>query len=132
MTKEEILKLEGRELDAAVAERVMGWRWLNLPGLRRPCFKSPSELAQFLPKFVERNTVICDDSPPVRLPHYSTDLNAAWQVVEEVTAIAHSGDGWGLRFREWWREEDLCFASAQEAAKEICLNALLVASEASQ
>lgn len=80
MTKDEILKLEGRELDVVVAERVMGWRWLNLPGLCRPCFKPPDEIAQFLPEFVEQLTVTCDDSPPDRLPHYSADMSAAWQV----------------------------------------------------
>lgn len=77
----------GRELDAMVAEKVFGWEpavnpwgdgrnigW-NLP----PCI--PNEL--------ERRTWSRDPLP------YSTDISAAWQVVEKIgLGIQPCGDGW--------------------------------------
>ena len=139
MTKVEILKLKGRDLDVAVAERIMGWRWLNLPDIRRPCFKPPGEIAQFLPKFVERNTVTCSDSPPDRLPHYSTDIAAAWQVVEAMRPEhgfwIDGDDGYAVEFQHGMpRMADYRHgrASAPTAPEAICKAALLAKLESGE
>lgn len=67
----------GREMDALVAEKVMGW------------------------EKVHNNPVVWGDSwygidgdALMRLPHYSTDIAAAWQVVEKVIA----GDEYEIGF----------------------------------
>jgi hypothetical protein len=41
MGKDEVMALEGRELDAAVAERIFGWQWLMHPHLNRAEIFSP-------------------------------------------------------------------------------------------
>lgn len=65
MTRDEILALDGRKLDAAVAEKVMGLRLYRV-GSRRP---------------------LCLDNPKGTLrpvPRYSSDANAARLVLAEV------------------------------------------------
>lgn len=60
------MRLEGRELDAAVHERVFG---------RRAEWAVPS--AEFTFPF--------DPDTRMRIPDYSTDIAAAWWVVQEMT-----------------------------------------------
>ena len=94
MTRDEILALEGRELDAAVAERVMGWVWMRtVPGhvwgdgtvheeskVRAHLYRPDSLLAHW-------GSIVPDDGKYPRgqcsasVPHYSTDIAAAWKVV---------------------------------------------------
>lgn len=55
----------GRELDALVAERVMGWKlFASEPGYGRP----PHQITLVL----------------TPIPHYSTDIAAAWIIVEKL------------------------------------------------
>ena len=82
MTREEIMRLEGRELDAAVHERVFG----------RPVkWAAPS--AAFTFPF--------DPDARIRIPDYSSDIAAAWQVVERMfergfyPEISYDSDGTG-------------------------------------
>lgn len=87
-----------RELDAEIAEKVMGWMWVEhspkqqaLPGF--------TSVVRFLadPKWVKGLgsdpswfIVPADMTTPVAedvdagIPHYSTDIAAAWQVVEKM------------------------------------------------
>ena len=65
----------GRELDALVAEKVMGWRRLNyLPTYRQPPIVPP------------------DHIPGLRadLPEYSTDVAASWTIVDHLTKYPQS------------------------------------------
>lgn len=58
MTREEILSLPaGRELDALVAKRVMRWTWAS--------------------EWYEKGI-------PDWLPHYSSEIAAAWEIVEKL------------------------------------------------
>lgn len=57
----------GRELDALIAEKVMGWRYYKERG---------SSIYQLIPPNGEISHI--DNSPP----HYSTRISAAWEVVE--------------------------------------------------
>lgn len=84
----------GREMDALVAEKVMGWRaWaerrgdytyivFQLPGEREPFakYRNPeAERARYAPiafaDIDEMKHVVCD------IPRYSTEIAAAWEVV---------------------------------------------------
>ena len=123
----------GRELDALVAERVMGWvrcsAWqgANLGsaggfvGMNHGCEHA-------------RGTCFpADDSVP--WPHFSTDIAAAWEVVEKMRK-----DGWGMTVDslgfpgEEWRAWFQCDVShdylkmeigeAATAPHAICLTAL--------
>ena len=75
MTRDEILKLEaGRELDALVAEQVMGFVDLG-----------PLQLADLRYQKPTTDGVVVLG----RLPNYSTDIAAAWQVVEKISKLYH-------------------------------------------
>src|SRR4030042_5169505 len=98
MNEQEVLSLKaGRELDALVAEKVMGWVWMRLePGhvwgdgsilkedeCRASLYRHDNLLAVW-------GTLIPDDGkyphgqPSASIPYYSTDIAAAWQVVEKL------------------------------------------------
>jgi len=89
----------GREMDALVAEKVMGWlAWserrpeyihvvFQRPGEREPFmkFRNPeAERARYAPMAFgdidPMNHVVCD------IPRYSTEIAAAWEVVERLRA----------------------------------------------
>lgn len=75
----------GRELDALVAERVMGYQWWHREGLRNHLL-SP-DAAQWAgsldmkPGAAETDKAFYNGAPP-----YSTDIAAAWEVIERMTA----------------------------------------------
>lgn len=56
----------GRELDALIAEKVMGWTWKEVEGEQYLYPPRPGD---------------------VNIPHYSTDIAAAWQVVEKLAEL---------------------------------------------
>jgi len=76
----------GRELDAVVAEKVMGFRWeewqtgrglYDQEGVKRGKRFHTNRLV-----FEEVPTMGVEAVPTRPLPHYSTDIAAAWEVVE--------------------------------------------------
>src|SRR5690606_19328389 len=69
VTRDEILALEDRELDAAVAERVMGWLGRPKRFAGTPIMLAPVGEGKFT---------------PTPVPAYSADIAAAWQVVERM------------------------------------------------
>ena len=84
----------GRELDALVAEKVMGWcitAWND---------GEPWGNREVFPPFEPINGIPADcdcisHSEAGEPPHYSTDIAAAWEVVEKL-------DGGGERGTFWW------------------------------
>ena len=91
---DEIDRMTPRELDAAVAVEVMGYRWM----VHKPGISSMKPGHRFLvrPDYDEM-LAVCDpatgDEPLWNVGHenpgappYSTDPAAAWQVVEKMTA----------------------------------------------
>lgn len=137
----------GRELDALIAEKVMGWKIEIHDSYARI---TDGEGARFTPLSVFRSNCECtmfrsDDCkcPPStrihwwqacgQLPHHSTDIAAAWEVVGKFQADHQEvhirydgpGDGWtcGIGYDPWdnfyiWRE------SGNTAPHAICLAAL--------
>jgi hypothetical protein len=80
----------GRELDAMVAERVMGWRWLNYrwhDGTSKQLLW-PSD-ADEQPRGDDFDRLYDGRLVPWDI-NYSTDIAAAWQVVEHF----HEQRGW--------------------------------------
>jgi hypothetical protein len=136
MTKDEIMKLEGRELDAAIAERLFGWKWLEVEssagGLVR-IFRHP-ELFVYGAWGPKEEPINYYDT----LPHYSTDIAAAWLVVEKMqekrnclslTYGIFSGDfvfEWKAEFRMVPKDG---IAWADTAPLAICRAALLAVME---
>lgn len=105
----------GRELDALVAEKVMGWE----------VDRSANRLIWLFvaPNGKRGDITIC--------PPYSTDIAAAWQVVERMNS---DWSGVGYRFASGFHFyldmerpnnlNSLSFSSAADAARLICLAAL--------
>lgn len=74
MTKEEILAMEaGPEMNALVAEKVMGWIWID-GEYGHPTEKGPFNDCE-CPSHSYQKTL---------LPRYSTDIAAAWEVVNKL------------------------------------------------
>jgi len=78
MTRDEILTMEaGREMDALVAEKVMG----HTVG-------RDATLETFYPQYT--TTVETSEGFTI-LAHYSTDISAAWRIVEKFKSDARIG-----------------------------------------
>lgn len=107
--------MKDRELDALVAEKVMGWELIGIAPSGGRVVHSP--------RLWEKE-----------LPHYSSDIAAAWQVVEKMEK-----DGWesgcetskGIRraWFAWDRRKRFSpklpkFAEAEAIPRAICLAAL--------
>ena len=108
----------GRELDAAVAEEVMGLRDVKTVPLK---YQGKA-----------RQPGLCHGPQHDTVPHYSTDIEAAWEVVERVVNLGWLptlGRGWSCGRGAWCFEivkgkDDLERAMADSAPEAICLAAL--------
>lgn len=83
----------GRELDALVAERVMGWRSIGSDGIST--FGDPPNDPLDLSGTGDGH---------FHVPRYSTDISAAWEVVEKakdwritIDGGEYHGDSWGVK-----------------------------------
>lgn len=115
LNRDRILNMEpGREMDALVAEKIMGWTECSVDGQRS--YGKP-------PEFV-------DADPVVRIYEYSTEISAAWGVFEELNgkfgvSLGRAGDyyepdrKWNTRIgkNEW--------VEAETAPEAICKAALM-------
>lgn len=95
----------GRELDALVAEKVMGYEKMLVPkdslphiggpGLRWPRQDGWLYLESGYPRFFEGhcNDIYVDPggSHVGQVPNYSTDIAAAWEVVEKLCEVRENG-----------------------------------------
>lgn len=123
----------GRELDALIAEKVMGWKWFSRSDFIRdpsdPGF-TPWEKRLYPPGFK------CEWHVPPRgvqemqfdIKPYSTDIAAAWEVVEKMEGvwdICSRARGWvvGLAVRSEGSDK-IVYAEGGTAPHAICLAAL--------
>src|SRR5215510_11047766 len=119
MTHDDIDKLEaGRETDALIAEKVMVWIWRACPDTFRPgppwC-RWLTEPDRNLPKWDGVTEMRVDDlyDEESSVLQYSTDIAAAWLVVEKIIAsdidfeLEHRSPEWRAGYRYWngdWNE----------------------------
>ena len=133
MTKAEILALQpGRELDALVAERLFNARWWksNATG-KRALFMPDRKHGDWFTSFAAGTESLCRDwEYPV--PPCSTDIAAAWQVVEglrpEYGFWIDGDDGYVVEFQHGMpamADYRHGRASALTAPEAICKAALL-------
>ena len=130
----------GRELDALIAEHVMGWEWWRSSVSGRRSLFAPGAIPRGEDEwFCERadgSERLVFDWKTVRIPPYSTEIGAAWAVAEKLKALgrdsvmlSNEGDGWECEitvsdelYAKGWRS-----ASWQGAAPfAICRAALKV------
>lgn len=116
----------GREMDALVAEKVMGWKreWVTNSAtlMRREVFCPPGVIG-----WISSGE---KDGIPNEVPYYSTSISAAWEVVEKMEAdgvgckLSNYAPGWRAEFYK--NEGD---AGADTAALAICRSALRAVSK---
>ena len=128
MTNEEIDNLEaGRALDALVAERVMGFIWRVSKVSGRRCLISPDYCPAWFVDVANGSEPLADQWD-TRLPNYSTDIAAAWQVVEKLRSFSlsrHLDGSWHC----WHWNKGHLNANAATPALAICLAALKARAE---
>jgi hypothetical protein len=104
----------GRELDALIAEKVMGWRK-----------RGNTDYGHLIPPGeVEEDRVVWP------YPCYSTEIEAAWELVEkmlaeygqEVRLVRFAGHGWSAEFLGLAGNPAFCTGTS--APHAICLAAL--------
>lgn len=125
----------GRELDALVAERVMGWEqhdFHHVGDFVRPdAWRRFAENGHFAHHIQPHEWMRWQD-----VPAYSTDIAAAWQVVEKMKAegyeacIDSDSDGdWSVIFT--MNGEGIWCSVKKDAPLAICRAALAVAADSS-
>ena len=104
MSKEEILRMPaGREMDALVAEKIFGWKWIEgLLPWGHPSLISPEHDRQETRSFIYTDK----RKPSGTFPKYSTEVAAAWEIVEMIKASQteirirgmdwYDGGGWNV------------------------------------
>lgn len=110
MTNEEL-----RKLDADLAEKVMGWK--RDKGFLLPPDDHQATINHWAAEWDE-------EGRPHWLPFYSTDISAAWEVVEKFPAMQLFKYTTGTWVCCWGAEGKLFEAEADTAPLAICLVAL--------
>jgi ABA sandwich protein len=149
MTPQEIDKLEpGRELDALVAEKVMGWLWciqacgdISRPGQYEwsRFLAPPANAAAWRDIWNGKTEAIIEERPRFAMG-FSTDIAAAWLVVEKMRqtkrfcclklhsdfdfVYSFSLTLYTQRYQDCGRHEPDFIAQAQTAPLAVCRAAL--------
>jgi hypothetical protein len=79
----------GEELDKMVAIKVMGWKWVTRPPSVpqwSPIDGMPAIRRYLIPPDETKRKYIPSMMSPFRIPKYSSDISAAWKVVEKMGA----------------------------------------------
>jgi hypothetical protein len=114
----------GRELDALIAEKVMGY-----PAFAKQVLEQLG--AHLLGEGEHEHCLVCGrgiDGTLECLPYYSTDISAAWEVVEKAGllkrfTLEQTDHGWEVWDRNEVSGDDL-IAGGLSAPHAICLAAL--------
>lgn len=147
----------GRGLDALVAKKVMGFNVIKInqkearEALDVPSgITAPAGKLELIIKFLE-GVMLCDGLER-DIPHYSTDISDAWEVVEKIHSSTFDWSrgygyyvesesitktstdlkinmykdhkGWEVRFMDMHNNTFVCAYEAKTAALAICLAAL--------
>lgn len=130
MTEDKVVRLSERALDRLVAELVLGWvpqeqeYWVDQ-------FDRPSRKERGLVWYPPSIKPGSRGGWSLDVPHFSTDLAAAWQVVEHFAQLAAHGSQpeqeRAAAFAEAFQRLHLYQYSAPGAARKLCELALSVA-----
>lgn len=99
MTPETVIRIdaeearERRELDAQVAEHVMGWVWWVSGDTGQRAIFADDYRPFWFTQRASGDEPLCRDHD-ASVPHYSTDIKEAWAVVEKMQA-----NGWAFEYQ---------------------------------
>lgn len=115
----------GRELDAIIAEKVMGFELIRTNLYQRKYWIYALDLKE--------EDSINNPNSPLEIPYYSTDIKHAWEIVEHLISkslyqniikpefeLIQIDTGWNCTFNK----TRINFCYAQTAALAICIAAL--------
>lgn len=119
--------MNDREIDALVATHLFSWEWFSYPDRTQKYFRPVDSFdygAIYEPGYELKYTD--------NLPRYSTDIGAAWQVVEKLNSLDLSNGDKNYQILAKFMNlaqigddrNNLLSLSSTEAAKRICLAAL--------
>lgn len=132
------MKMDNREIDRLIAEKVFNWEWRQREYNRRVFGENPPTYYVWWDKDIDNVPALCltektnyntDYTPP-----FSTDISVAWQVVEK---MAETWPDVSISKSRWTQnagyyeclfektEDDRFFTEANTAPMAICLAALL-------
>lgn len=99
MTRTEVMQLEGRELNAAVAERVMEYVWVHWddPSGRFNQLTDPHLADTLLEGSFWKDDRISGVEEKYHVPNFSGDIIDAWEIVNKLAPLfgdVDKGDGW--------------------------------------
>lgn len=98
----------GRELDSLVAEKVMGFRWWRSSQTGRRAIFPDDKVQPWFKEVASGDESFCSDHDWA-VPHYSTDIAAAWTVVKKL-----GDDGWSMNLE--WKGSDRSYANTAEVS----------------
>jgi hypothetical protein len=75
-------EMNPREQDALIAEKIIGWREIEIKGLLHTSGYSVSGIRPD-----EVPSVYTGYCPKFEIPRYTTDIKAAWEVVEKIKLL---------------------------------------------
>lgn len=119
-----------RERDALIATKIFGTlvEHLTQREARFTNEEGEEEVHELLTGYVTKGKFGYEP-----IPHYTTSIDAAWQVVERVTRPIHTQEelirAAKTDFTHWFDSACLWVCTASEAAELICINALRVTGE---
>lgn len=145
LTRERIDNLPaGREMDMLIAEHIWGWGWWTCPDAHFDKLNAPNAGA-WAPKLGWTRVEYPSKSVNSSCDHYSTDISAAWTIIEKLENHPNeilsqiTRKGWNhenLLWHVWFREchgvqHDWC-AADKSLPLAVCRAALLAVLEIEQ
>jgi hypothetical protein len=141
MTREEVLAMEpGRELDALIRQRIFNWNYPSYEQMKSMAEKQwevQPECIHFMSDF-DAWKVDGDFYWEYRSPRYSTDISAAWEVVEKPEIMDRYQIGvYPTSFVKWVARKYMpggkdCTVQADTAPEAICKCVLLAILESEE
>ena len=125
----------GRELDAEVAEKVFGYVWRKSRSTGRRCIYAPGVVPEHMVQLADGTEPLVEDwQRHMWMPRYSTEIAAAWTVVEAPVAkgfkvnVMNRASGWACHVvaNPGQQTERVVYEHHDTAPLAICLAALEV------
>lgn len=118
----------GRELDALVAEKIMGWKWYTIDTFAPDAFlRHPEHVSS--PDWYQTTDEYRHPQWVQSVWHYSTDISSAWLLAEKLRIAVMPDENNGWIAARWSPDETYydiaaCESHANTAPLAICLAAL--------
>lgn len=123
IAKTKDVDMDLRKLDALVAEKVMGWTEIRLS--EHEIFTKSGHIFAVETCFIGKSSILSDPKGKIyRVPSYSTDIAAAWTVIDKIGKEGHPWEPFKGMFQNDPELETLpyriCIAALNSVGESIC------------